>query len=125
MAFNFEEVKQAYERISPYVRKTPLEESFYLNDDSRRYYFKLETMQRVKSFKIRGAMNKMLTLTEEEKQKGVATISSGNHGSCTTVAAVMDFRERVGGKNIALVISGGNIDGDLMVKILNEQRRAF
>ena len=41
-------------------------------------------------------------------------------GSCTTVAAVMDFRERVGGKNIALVISGGNIDGDLMVKILNE-----
>ena len=43
-------------------------------------------------------------------------------GSCTTVAAVMDFRERVGGKNIALVISGGNIDGDLMVEILNEQR---
>ena len=42
-------------------------------------------------------------------------------GSCTTVAAVMDFRERVGGKNIALVISGGNIDGDLMVKLLNEQ----
>ena len=107
------------------MRKTPLEESFYLNDDSRRYYFKLETMQRVKSFKIRGAMNKMLTLTEEEKQKRDATISSGNHGSCTTVAAVMDFRERVGGKNIALVISGGNIDGDLMVKILNEQRRAF
>ena len=32
----------------------------------------------------------------------------------------MDFRERVGGKNIAIVISGGNIDGDLMVKILNE-----
>ena len=41
-------------------------------------------------------------------------------GSCTTVAAVMDFRERVGGKNIALVISGGNIDGDLMVKLMNE-----
>lgn len=87
MAFNFEEVKQAYERISPYVRKTPLEESFYLNDDSRRYYFKLETMQRAKSFKIRGAMNKMLTLTEEEKQKGVATISSGNHGSSVSYAA--------------------------------------
>ena len=41
-------------------------------------------------------------------------------GSCTTVAAVIDFRERVGGKNIALVISGGNIDGDLMVKLMNE-----
>ena len=87
MAFNFEEVKQAYERISPYVRRTPLEESFYLNDDERRYFFKLETMQRAKSFKIRGAMNKMLTLTEEEKQKGVATISSGNHGSSVSYAA--------------------------------------
>lgn len=87
MAFNFEEVKQAYERIRPYVRKTPLEESFYLNDDGRRYFFKLETMQRAKSFKIRGAMNKMLTLTEKEKQKGVATISSGNHGSSVSYAA--------------------------------------
>ena len=36
------------------------------------------------------------------------------------VAAVMDSRERVGGKNIALVVSGGNIDGDLMVQLLNE-----
>ena len=44
-------------------------------------------MQRAKSFKIRGAMNKMLTLTEEEKQKGVATISSGNHGSSVSYAA--------------------------------------
>ena len=41
-------------------------------------------------------------------------------GSCTTVAAVKDFRERIGGKNIALVISGGNIDGDLMVSLLDE-----
>lgn len=87
MAFNFEEVKQAYERIKPFVRKTPLEESFYLNDDDRRYFFKLETMQRAKSFKIRGAMNKMLTLTEEEKQRGIATISSGNHGSSVSYAA--------------------------------------
>ena len=41
-------------------------------------------------------------------------------GSCTTVAAVRDFRERVGGKKVALVISGGNIDGDLMVSLLND-----
>lgn len=87
MAFSFEEIKQAYERISPYVGKTPLKESFYLNYDGRRYFFKLETMQRARSFKIRGAMNKMLTLTEEEKQRGVATISSGNHGSSVSYAA--------------------------------------
>jgi threonine dehydratase len=41
-------------------------------------------------------------------------------GSCLTIAAVMDHKERIGGKNIALVISGGNIDGDLMVELLNE-----
>ena len=87
MSFNYEEVKQAYERISPYIRKTPLEESFYLGDEERKYYFKLESFQRAKSFKIRGALNKMVTLTEEEREKGVATISSGNHGSSVSYAA--------------------------------------
>lgn len=87
MSFNYEEVKQAYERISPYIRKTPLEESFYLGDKERKYYFKLESFQRAKSFKIRGALNKMMTLTEEEREKGVATISSGNHGSSVSYAA--------------------------------------
>lgn len=87
MSFNYEEVKQAYERISPYIRKTPLEESFYLGDEERKYYFKLESFQRAKSFKIRGALNKMMTLTEKEREKGVATISSGNHGSSVSYAA--------------------------------------
>ena len=87
MSFCYEEVKQAYERISPYIRKTPLEQSFYLGDDTRNYFFKLESCQRAKSFKIRGALNKMMTLTDEEKQKGVATISSGNHGSSVSYAA--------------------------------------
>ena len=41
--------------------------------------------------------------------------------SASTVAAVMDEPERVGGKNVALVISGGNIDGELMMEILNER----
>lgn len=87
MSFNYEEVREAYERISPYIRKTPLEESFYLGDEERKYYFKLESFQRAKSFKIRGALNKMMTLTEEEREKGVATISSGNHGSSVSYAA--------------------------------------
>ena len=39
-------------------------------------------------------------------------------GSCTTIAAVNDFSERIGGKNIALVISGGNIDGEVIKEIL-------
>jgi len=40
--------------------------------------------------------------------------------SSTTVEAVMDYRERIGGKNIALVFSGGNIDGELLTRILSE-----
>ena len=87
MSFHYEEVKQAYERIRPYIRRTPLEQSFYLGDETRNYFFKLESCQRAKSFKIRGALNKMMTLTDEEKQKGVATISSGNHGSSVSYAA--------------------------------------
>ena len=87
MSFSYEEVKQAYERIRPYIRKTPLEQSFYLGDEIRNYFFKLESCQRAKNFKIRGALNKMMTLTDEEKQKGVATISSGNHGSSVSYAA--------------------------------------
>ena len=89
MAFDYYEVKAAYDRIKKYIPDTPLEESFYLGDEKRRYFFKLESLQKVKSFKIRGALNKMLTLTDEEKAKGVATISSGNHGSSVSYAASM------------------------------------
>lgn len=87
MSFSYIEVKNAYERIKDYIRKTPLEESYYLGDENKRYFFKLESFQKVKSFKIRGALNKMMTLTEEEKERGVATISSGNHGSSVGYAA--------------------------------------
>lgn len=87
MSFNYNDVKNAYERIKNYVRKTPLEESYYLGEEDRKYFFKLESFQRVKSFKIRGALNKMMTLTEAEKERGVATVSSGNHGSSVSYAA--------------------------------------
>ena len=85
--FNFDEVTQAYGRIKNYIRETPLEQSFYLGENGRNYFFKLESFQRAKSFKIRGALNKMLSLSEKEKAQGVATISSGNHGSSVSYAA--------------------------------------
>lgn len=87
--FTYQDIQKAYERIHPFVPTTPLVESFYLGDDSTHYYFKLESLQKVKSFKIRGALNKMLTLTDEEKNKGVATVSSGNHGSSVSYAATL------------------------------------
>ena len=93
MSFGFEDVKEACKRIRPFLKETPLEPSFYLGCDCgeaggrRNYFFKLESFTPVKSFKVRGALNKMLTLTDEEKARGVATISSGNHGSSVAYAA--------------------------------------
>lgn len=87
MSFGYKDVLDAYEAIKDYVRETPLEQSYYLGNENQKFFFKLESCQRAKSFKIRGALNKMLSLTEEEKQKGVATISSGNHGSSVSYAA--------------------------------------
>lgn len=69
------------------MKTTPLEESFYLGDENNKYFFKLESLHKVKSFKIRGALNKMLTLSKEEMEQGVAAISSGNHGSSVSYAA--------------------------------------
>ncbi len=87
MSFSLQDVKNAYENIKDYLPKTPLEQSFYLGDGDRKVYFKLETLHRAKSFKIRGALNKMLSLSAEEKARGVATISSGNNGSAVSYAA--------------------------------------
>ena len=87
MSFGYEDIKAAYDRIKPYIRRTPLETSMHLSTEDKKYSFKLEPFQTVKSFKIRGAMSKMTTLTEEERQRGGATISSGNHGASVSYAA--------------------------------------
>lgn len=97
--FTAREVYDAYERIKNYIYKTPLEESLYLGTDEQKYFFKLESTQTVKSFKIRGALNKMSTLTEEERQRGVATISSGNHGASVSYAAKL-----LGIKNAKVIV---------------------
>ena len=87
MSLQFKEIQEAYTRIKKHVPITPLEESYYLGDQNQRYFFKLESFQRAKSFKIRGALNKMMTLTTEEEERGIGTISSGNHGSSVSYAA--------------------------------------
>jgi len=87
MSFTYKDVQEAYLRIKGHVRTTPLEESFFLTSEKRRYFFKLESFQKVKSFKIRGALNKMMTLTDEEIKSGVAAVSSGNHGCSVSYAA--------------------------------------
>jgi len=76
------EVIAAERVIRPYIRKTYLEYSpFYSRMTGAEVYFKLENLQHTGSFKLRGAMNKLLSLTDEEKGRGVVTASTGNHGA--------------------------------------------
>lgn len=70
----------AEERIRPYVRETPLERARSFDQGDLRAFFKLENHQITGSFKIRGAMHKLLCLDEEQRSRGVVAASSGNHG---------------------------------------------
>jgi threonine dehydratase len=77
---------RAEKRIRSFVRETPLEFSPVLSADSSQVYLKLENYQHTGSFKVRGAFNKLLSLSEEEKAKGIVTASTGNHGAATAYA---------------------------------------
>jgi len=77
----FNMVKDAGNRIHPYIRPTYLEKSDYYSIFSgANVYFKMENLQFTGSFKTRGAMNKILSLSKEEMKKGVIAASTGNHG---------------------------------------------
>ncbi|AVO01101.1 MULTISPECIES: bifunctional threonine ammonia-lyase/L-serine ammonia-lyase TdcB [Staphylococcus] len=78
---NIQDIKEAKMMIRDYVRKTPLIQSMFLSNDitGGDVYLKLENMQFTGSFKYRGALNKILHLTEEQKEKGIITASAGNH----------------------------------------------
>jgi len=76
------EVEAAERRIRQYVRETPVEESPALGRaGSGPAHLKLENLQATGSFKLRGAMNRLLSLTPEERARGIVTASSGNHGA--------------------------------------------
>ncbi len=83
------DVYLAHDRIGPMVRQTPLAASADLSKKTgaRAVYMKLECLQHTGAFKIRGAANKMLSLSDTEKQKGVITFSTGNHGKAVAHVA--------------------------------------
>ncbi len=86
-------VLEAHERCQDYLSPTPLEYSLYLSDRIEgEVWLKLDLMQRTSSFKFRGALNKILTLTEAELDKGVVTASTGNYA--LAVAEAMRIRKR-------------------------------
>ncbi len=75
------EVRETYQQIHPYVLHTPLIRSYYLEELlGIEVYFKLEYLQPTRSFKVRGACSKALSLTDEELSRGLITASGGNHG---------------------------------------------
>ncbi len=75
-------VEEAYERIGPYVRETPVEWSADLG-----VWLKLEHQQHTGSFKFRGASHKIARLTPAETAAGVVAASNGNHGLGVAAAA--------------------------------------
>jgi len=84
----FQEVEKVHERIKPYINQTPVLSSSAINEMSgATIYFKCENFQKVGAFKMRGAANALLALTAEEKAKGVATHSSGNHAQAVALSA--------------------------------------
>src|SRR6476646_6852520 len=81
-------IREAAERIRPYVKRTPLEYSHSLSQRlGTEVYVKYELFQRTGSFKPRGAFNKILSLSEEERAKGVVAVSGGNHAQGVAYAA--------------------------------------
>jgi threonine dehydratase len=72
--------------IKPYINTPKLDKSIYLSTDKLEVYFKNEGLQHTKSFKLRGALSKLLRLTEDEKKRGIVAISSGNHGIAVSYA---------------------------------------
>jgi threonine dehydratase len=74
-------LEQAAERIAPHVKKTPI-----IRDAENQIYLKLENQQVTGSFKVRGAINKVLTLQDWEREKGLVTASAGNHGQGVALA---------------------------------------
>ncbi|HWX42089.1 MAG TPA: threonine/serine dehydratase [Blastocatellia bacterium] len=90
MAFeiSLSDIEQARARISPYVRHTPLVPSAtFTRMLGTNIYFKQEVFQKTGAFKVRGAFNKMLTLTEAERRTGVVAVSGGNHAQAVGYAA--------------------------------------
>ncbi|MDO9580090.1 MAG: pyridoxal-phosphate dependent enzyme [Bacteroidales bacterium] len=85
---HIKDIKAAYSAIKPFVHQTPVLSSQQLNElFNCDLFFKCENFQKVGAFKFRGAMNAVLSLTPEQKSRGVVTHSSGNHAAALALAA--------------------------------------
>jgi threonine dehydratase len=87
-SFSIDDIRAAAARLGDRVHRTPILSSPAFDDASGyRVWFKCENLQRAGSFKIRGALNKLLTLSAAERARGVVAFSSGNHAQGVALAA--------------------------------------
>src|SRR5213075_542628 len=88
---SLDDVHRARERIGDRLHRTPLLRSATLCEQvGADVVFKAELFQRTGSFKPRGVLNKLATLTSDEKERGVISISAGNHAQALAYAAAVD-----------------------------------
>jgi len=80
-------INAARDRIASRIHRTPVVTSRLFNEVAgKQVFFKCENLQRAGAFKIRGATNKIQSLTEEEKRRGIVAFSSGNHAQAVALA---------------------------------------
>lgn len=80
-------IQEAQERLASKIHRTPVFSSTMFNEIAgKEVYFKCENLQRAGAFKIRGATNKILSLNDDEKRRGIAAFSSGNHAQAVALA---------------------------------------
>lgn len=78
----------AHKRIAPFIHRTPVLTSALINEIvEAEVFFKCENFQKMGAFKMRGATNAILQLTDKQQSRGVVTHSSGNHGQALALAA--------------------------------------
>ncbi len=81
-------IREAAERVRPFVHRTPVITSRMFDEAAgRRVFFKCENFQRAGAFKMRGATNKIQSLSREERARGVVAFSSGNHAQAVALAS--------------------------------------
>jgi threonine dehydratase len=84
---NIDMIQAARERIGSRIHRTPVISSSQFDKVAgKEIFFKCENFQRAGAFKIRGATNKIQSLTDEEKQRGIVAFSSGNHAQAVALA---------------------------------------
>jgi len=88
MAIDLDRIRAAHERIRPFIHRTPVLTSASLDEATgAKLFFKCENFQKIGAFKARGATNAVFSLDEQTAKRGVATHSSGNHGTALARAA--------------------------------------